>query len=222
MLLFIIIKYSITKKEFLIKLLFLLLLPATYYEITVRSELLTNSVFVIGVFFLFEKFRAKEGTNKYYILSAVLLGLLLSTRLIVFLWLVPFIIYYFKYDLRNGLIFISISVTIFLISLIPFYFWSPELFVAKGPISIQIIYLPKWVYILFPVVVFYFGWKVRSFNELLFCLGVLTFMLVTISFAASIFNFGFNEAVFRDRFDISYYIFAVPFLILSLHEKATG
>jgi len=207
-----------TKKEYWVKMLLLLFLPTTFYELIVRSELLTNAVLVISLFFLAEQKLNENKKNISFIVLALLFGFFLSTRLIVFLWLAMFLLFFFRNNLKNGVIFFTISLSVFLLSLLPFYLWNAETFLSKGPFAVQTIYLPKWIYFVFPLLVLYIGWMIADFQELLFASGVLTFLLVSISFLMTIGHVGMGEALFNSRFDISYYIFSVPFFILALKE----
>ena len=207
-----------TKKEYWVKMLLLLFLPTTFYELIVRSELLTNAVLVISLFFLAEQKLNENKKNISFIVLALLFGFFLSTRLIAFLWLAMFLLFFFRNNLKNGVIFFAISLSVFLLSLLPFYLWNAETFLSKGPFAVQTIYLPKWIYFVFPLLVLYIGWLIADFQELLFASGVLTFLLVSISFLMTIGHVGMGEALFNSRFDISYYIFSVPFFILALKE----
>lgn len=216
--LLLILKYSKTTKEYWVKILFLLLLPTTFYELAVRSELLTNTVLVISLFFLAEQKLNENEKNISFIVLALLFGFFLSTRLIAFLWLAMFLLFFFRNNLKNGFIFFTISLSVFLLSLLPFYLWNAETFISKGPFAVQTIYLPKWIYFILPLFVLYIGWMIADFQELLFASGVLTFLLVSISFIMTINNVGMYQAVFNDRFDISYYVLSIPFFILALKE----
>ena len=218
LLLILILKSVKTKKEYWVKILFLLLLPTTFYELAVRSELLTNTVLVISLFFLAEQ-KLKDGEKDIsFIVLALLFGFFLSTRLIVFLWLAMFLLFFFRNNLKNGAVFFTISFSVFLLSLLPFYLWNAETFMNKGPFAVQTIYLPVWIYFIFPLLVLYAGWMIADFQELLFASGVLTFLLVSISFIMTIGDVGMYQAYSNSRFDISYYILSIPFFILSLKE----
>jgi hypothetical protein len=207
-----------TKKEYWVKMLLLLFLPTTFYELAVRSELLTNAVLVISLFFLAEQKLNENKKNISFIVLALLFGFFLSTRLIAFLWLAMFLLFFFRNNLKNGVIFFTISLSVFLLSLLPFYLWNAETFLSKGPFAVQTIYLPKWIYFVFPLLVLYIGWMIADFQELLFASGVLTFLLVSISMTVTIGDVGISEAIFNSRFDISYYVLSVPFFILALKE----
>ena len=218
LLLILILKSVKTKKEYWAKVLFLLLLPTTYYELAVRSELLTNTVLVISLFFLAEQ-KLKDGEKDIsFIVLALLFGFFLSTRLIVFPWFAMFLLFFFRNNLKNGAIFFAISLSVFLLSLLPFYLWNVQTFINKGPFAVQTIYLPVWIYFVFPFLVLYAGWMIADFQELLFASGVLTFFLVSISFLMTIGDVGISEAILNSRFDISYYVLSVPFFILALKE----
>jgi len=206
------------KKEYWTKFLLLLILPTTFYEIAVRSELLTNTILVISLFFLAEQKLNEHKKNILYFVLALLFGFLLSTRLIAFVWLALFLFFFFRNNLKNGALFLSISFLVFLLSLLPFYLWDAQAFINKGPLAVQTIYLPMCIFVVFPFIVFYIGWMIADFQELLFASGVLTFLLVSISFLMTIGDVGMSEAFFKSRFDISYYILSVPFFILALKE----
>lgn len=207
-----------TKKEYWVKILLLLFLPTTFYELAVRSELFTNTVLVISLFFLAEQKLNEHEKNISFIVLALLFGFFLSTRLIAFLWLAMFLLFFFRNNLKNGIIFFAIALSVFSLSLLPFYLWNAETFLNKGPFAVQTIYLPRWIFFIFPFLVLYIGWMIADFQELLFASGVLTFLLVSISFLMTIGDVGMSEAFFNSRFDISYFILSVPFFILALKE----
>jgi len=216
--LMLLLKSSKTTKEFWVKFLLLICIPTTAYEIAVRSELLANTALVLSLFYLAEQRLDENKIDLPFFVLALLFGFLLSTRLIVFVWLAMFLLYFFRNNLKNGFLFCAIAVGVFVLSFLPFYFWNPAVFLQHGPFAIQSIYLPKLIFYLFPFLVFYVGWMVADFQELLFASGVLTFLLVTISFFTTLAANGFYESVFNSRFDISYYALAVPFFILALKE----
>ncbi|MDP3148831.1 MAG: hypothetical protein Q8N83_06840 [Ignavibacteria bacterium] len=216
--LILLIKSVKTKKEYYVKMLLLLFLPTTFYELAVRSELFTNTVLIISLFFLAEqKLNEQKKTISFFVL-ALMFGFFLSTRLIAFLWLAMFLLFFFRNNLKNGAVFLAISLSVFLLSLLPFYLWNAEIFLNKGPFAVQTIYLPKWIFFIFPFFVLYIGWMIADFQELLFASGVLTFLLVSISMMITIGDVGISEAIFNSRFDISYYALSVPFFILALKE----
>ncbi len=211
-------KSAKTKKEFYVKMFLLFFLPTTFYELAVRSELFTNTVLIISLFFLAEQKLNEQERNIPFFVLALMFGFFLSTRLIAFLWLALFLLFFFRNNLKNGAVFLAISLSVFLLSLLPFYLWNAEAFINKGPFAVQTIYLPKWIFVVFPFIVLYVGWMIADFQELLFASGVLTFLLVSISFLMTISDVGMSETFFNSRFDISYYILSVPFFILALKE----
>lgn len=207
-----------TKKEYYLKMFLLLFLPTTFYELAAGRELFTNTVLIISLFFLAEQKLNEQERNISFFILALMFGFFLSTRLIAFLWLALFLLFFFRNNLKNGAIFFAIALSVFLLSLLPFYLWNAEAFINKGPFAVQTIYLSKWIYLIFPLIVLYAGWLIADFQELLFASGVLTFLLVSISFLMTIGDAGMSEAFFNSRFDISYFILSVPFFILALKE----
>lgn len=209
---------SKTAKERVVRLSMLLLLPVLYYEIIVRSELLANMMFVIFLLFIADKFLNSEKRILKLLITALLFGLFLSTRGIVGIIYIIAVLYFFRDDLLKGFYFSFIVITTFILLLLPFYLWDSETFIKKGPFAIQMLYLPVGFLIFFFIISVYTGWIVSSMQEVLFSSGLIIFLIVTVSFIITIFDTGFYNSVYKDRFDITYFIFSVPFFILSIKE----
>ncbi len=204
--------YSFNKKELVIRTSTLLLLPLIYFEITVGGDTLANIVVALIIIFLMDKFLDPDKIDIRFIFFSVLFGIILCTRLLI---LVPFILsilFFFRYNIKNLLLFALISLLICFSVLVPFMRWDYTSFVTFGPFTGNLATLSVWVYVLLFIVVVYTGWMISDLQELLFASGVILFFVSMI--------FGRNET------GISELVVAIPFLILSIKEyridKFTG
>jgi len=198
-------------------LLLLVSAPAFLYEVVVRSELFSNMAAAMSYLAVFEAYNRKAGLLMF-ILLGIAGGLVLSTRVIVFVIYLPFFIFFFirqKQFLRYSLFALSMGIS-FILTLVPFIFWDFHKFMDYGPFSIQMSYLPAWVSVLFLVLLVYLAWRVKHLRSLYTWIAVMLFVIVVTSFIIAIVKHGWYSCVFQDRFDISYFCFTLPFLLISL------
>lgn len=215
-----VIRFSHSVKETAIKILMLLIIPVVYYELVVRGELFANAMFALFLLIITEKYLDVDKINLKFILSAIIFGLVLSTRSVVGLVYVIYILYYFRGEIKNGIIFSLIAIAVFILILVPFVAWDYKSFINNGPFAIQafLAHLPIWVLLAVFVFTIYAGLLVSNIHEVFFAAGVVLFLPVFFSMIFAIADVGFYKAVVGDVFDLSYYVFCVPFLVMSISE----
>lgn len=196
-----------------------LLLPTVYYELLVRSELFFNVSLVLALIVLSNAFLSQQKLDWRFAITAILFGLVLSTRSVVGLVYAIYVTFRFRTNIRNGIIFALMVLAIFSLTLLPFAIWNPELFIAHGPFSVQLAYLPIWVDAVFVTISTLLGWNASNLDDLVYFSGLTLFALVTVAFLLRIGAIGISAAVFGDGFDITYFIFCTPFLLLSLQGR---
>ena len=197
----------------------LLALPTVFFELLVRSDLFFNMLLGLMGVLLSERYLNTKKPNARFFGLASLFGLALSTRLIVAVLFTAFISYKFRQQKLLGLLFSGVVLTIFGVTLLPFILWNCPSFLAEGPFAIQLSYLPLGSATLCTVAAAFAGSKAIDLSDVLFITGVLLFILVVVAFISAAANLGFNTAVLRDGFDISYFIFCTPFLLLSQGQQ---
>ncbi len=202
-----------------VPLVLLLLLPSVYYEVIVRSELFFNITLVLALIIFTDERLARGRTTWGLVGFALLFGLVLSTRSVIGLVYGIYVIWRFRHEPLRGMLFTGIVLLTFALTLVPFLIWNPGLFVSNGPFSIQFGYLPLWIVVLFLGVSIYVGFVVRGLRQVLFACGVLLFALVFTAFLFRVGETGLSATVLADRFDIAYFVFCTPFLLLALHER---
>jgi hypothetical protein len=205
----------------LVKTLIYVLSIVVAYEIITRSELFFNMMLVAAVVYICEKYLDVKKINTSFILTAVLTGMVLSTRSVTALLFLIYFIFRFKYDLRNLIVFGIIAVIVFISFLIPFYLWDAELFMKSGPFAVQsyLSNLPFIVIFLIFLSGLYSGWIISNVREFFFSGGLILFAAALISFLIRVSGIGMYEALINDGYDIAYFILCIPLLILSLKDE---
>lgn len=194
--------------------------PIFLFEIVVRSDLFSNMVMVLLYLLIFQLY----GRNRGCILPMLLGlagGLLLSTRGVVFLIYIIFFLYMIRIHRFKYSLFIFSMLAGFILTLAPFLIWDAKHFVESGPFAIQLSYIPVWVFILSIIASVACGLGIKSLKGIYNSISVMLFGIVLIAFVISIVNFGLTESVLGDKFDISYFSFCLPFLLISLTIKDT-
>lgn len=193
---------------------------ALYWEIFARSTIFLNScLFALYIFSLKD---IKTMTNKQFYLSAVLGGLLFSTRnifvLVLIIWGL-FVLFREKIKfikmLKWGLCFVASFAATF----VPFILLDPSKFTEMNPFVIQSSVLMPFTHVLFFVALaFVFYFLCRKFTDVVFYSGLLLFLTISWYMLFRLYNGGLQS--FLDaEIDISYFIFCFPFLLEVIANK---
>ncbi|MBV6510691.1 MAG: hypothetical protein FMNOHCHN_00168 [Ignavibacteriaceae bacterium] len=207
-----------TYRDVVVSLTILFLSPLVSYEYLTRSELIFNMSLAVILISLTADRRASEQREAFHYVMAAAWGAILATRLAVAIPWALFLLFFYRQDLKRMITSGAVAIGVFTALVIPFWLWNPELFMQKGPFAIQMMYLPLWVYILTPVVILAAGWLAGNHQEVYFSAGIILFGLVLVSFFSTAAVTGFEQAIFRDRFDVSYFILPLPFFIMAIRE----
>jgi hypothetical protein len=190
--------------------------PLVLLEIAARSELFTNMVLVLLVFTLCEHFRCTKSSNAM-ILCGICAGIVASTRGIV---IIPYIVYFVRYFKKHetgfALQFITVSLIAYIATLIPFYLWNTEAFIASNPFVLQSSYIPKGLLaaaVLFSV---WFGLHAKDSGQKIRGMGYILFVIVATLFLKTVIVHGWSQAVDKSSFDLTYFQFCMPFLLFGL------
>jgi hypothetical protein len=206
-------------KDKIILIILLTTSPAFLWEITVRSTLFVNIVIVLLYILWIEKNRLNQ--KRDLVIAGLLGGLLLSTRGIVGVILISYLSYYFKGCSTNDLkykasLFILSLTTGFLTTIIPFIIWNYKLFFQYNPITLQANFLPLELLIIFIIFSIIIGLKSQTINDFYWFMGILLFLIVGVHFIIAIFINGWTNSIFYNAVDFSYFLFAFPFLLISI------
>jgi len=197
----------------------LILLPPFYYELLVRSELFFNTLLVISIIALSERFLNTNKLNFRFFVLAILFGFGLSTRTIMGLVYAGYYAYKFRDHIWQGILFSGITLIFFGFTILPFITWNGPVFLSEGPFSVQMGYLPTGITVIFISIATVIGWQTTNIKMSLFYSGFLLFFIVVVAFSPSVIHLGADKAILKDGFDITYFIFCIPFLLLSIENQ---
>ena len=198
--------------------------PALWYEIAVRSDLITNImlVCVIAEWLAYKQLRLEEKT----VFIAVLSGLLLSTRLVAVIPLAVMYGYEFlKMGWKKQLLFVGIVLLCFSLTILPFVFWkgSTLLFFEYNPFVLQTrqgstLSLIMWLAIAVGLTLYLKGKEsARTLTT-----GVVLTMLVAIAFVSKMWMDNVWGDLYKSTFDITYLSLALPFYVLEAARRLNG
>lgn len=215
---------SENKTLFLLSLL--LLSPAYWWEIYVRSDSVSNVILVFCCIIWYHNRQKSMQTD--FFKTAIIFGLLLSTRLTA---AQPIALYFFpQYMKLNGIkkiyYFLAFA-TVLLITFLPFIFWDTEswIFFRRNPFLTQTSVGNGWTLLTMIVlgIILSYQWKKeKNFNSYSFYIGVFIFIFISLSNIMLVFNYGIKDSLFLDsQYDISYYNLSLPYIIFYLSKLAT-
>lgn len=211
----ILLKFYAQNRAKWLSLFLLVLLPTFYYEILVRSELFFNMVLIIFIIALTEKYLDPQKPNLWFFILGIFLGLGLSTRSIVGLIYAGYYVYKFRRHVWQGILFSGFSLFVFGLTLLPFMAENALVFLGEGgPFSVQMGYLSVGATVVFVLISMIAGWSASNMEDVFFYEGLLLFLIVVIALLPVAAQLGLYETIIKDGFDITYFIFCVPFLLL--------
>ena len=206
--------------------LLLLLSPLLLYEVVVRSDLFANMVLLILYARWLNRMLGRPASpghrhERLRLFGAGALGgLVLATRLIVLLPLPlsagrlrrrgPGTTALLAAGLASG----------FLAAILPFLAWDPARFLSEGPLAIQGAYITPEYVVPIVLVSLFEGIRVRTPGEMWESAALLLFVAILLPFLHTVALTGLDGALFGDRFDISWFAFPLPFLVLALGEAS--
>lgn len=103
-----------------------------------------------------------------------------------------------------------------MLTLVPLLLWDAERFVAEGPFAVQSLYLPAVLAVGLGAGALVLAARARTTSELLFYQGATLFVLAAASLGLTARRMGAAEAVLESGFDLTYFVFSIPLLLLSL------
>lgn len=198
--------------------LVLLLQVSLLWELVTRSTIF--SVMVFGMAFLY--FIHKKDEKYRY--EPIIMGLLLSTRSIMIIPLLLYSVNHFRgKELSYMYKYLIVFGLTFILTFVPLAFIDEQLFFKVNPLTVQtgLIYGPlKYIIPLLALLMaVYWGWKTYDLRNQFRISGYILFFISFTSFLNNIYYNGWQDAFWESGFDISYFIFCLPFLTLTVLKK---
>jgi len=186
-----------------------------YWEVLVRSNVFTYSLLVLAIMVAFDRISPmKRGLQ---VLTAIGAGLLLSTRSIfILVYFIFFLVPLRSRDISAGRWFLlKVIVAIsFLATFVPFLIFFPQEFMEVNPFVIQSsIMIPVGMVSIFVLMSLLASLVAQNSIDKFYFSGVVLFLSILIYALYQVAVSGFHTAFVDSDIDISYFIFAVPFLM---------
>lgn len=200
----------------LVFILFMFTFMGFYWELLSRSTILLNSFLVLIVLLYSEKSIARQNYSFY--LSALLTGVILSTRMV---FIMPFLslgimaLLSKKVSFLRLLSWTALALFAFALTFLPFYIGFQESFFVMNPFKVQSGFLLPSIYnYLFILISIVLSLVFYNQLSLLLLSGYSLFISIFIYFVYHLIHSGLQSAYFQSGADISYFLFCVPFLLI--------
>jgi hypothetical protein len=195
---------------------------AVWYEVAVRSDLITNLLFLAAIINVVSSYLSQKWVeeNRWWIACAV--GLLACTR---FLVLVPISLlllpYYIRMDWRKQISVTILTFAVFALTFVPFVVWDWQAFFysQNSPWALQTSQVNLSDFILFGPLAIYLSMNHKG-NQFRYYrnTAVMLVVLVSVTFVHNMYLEG-NWNLFSPAYDITYFSTALPFCLLALARK---
>lgn len=213
--------YTKSYRQVFFILLLLILSPAYWWEVFVRSDSLSNAMLVASVILIYQS--KTLSLNKNFMLTVVLCGVIASTRLSAIL---PIAIYFFpafvNLKLSRRISFLLMVGSIIIFFFLPYILWDTQtwIFFQRNPFMSQssvgnVFTLTALIII---GVIFSLQWK--KFEQYLHYASLFIFVFILISQISLVMMYGVKGSIFSDSlYDVSYFSLALPYSIIYLASK---
>ncbi len=197
--------------------------PAFLYEIATRSGITTNMILVMAYLMLAERVVNRNSYRSIFLIG-LLGGLVLSTRGVVLLVFLAYFSYLMQNNKAVGFAILSGWLLSFTATIVPFMLWDFDRFWTYGPFPHQLAltHLNGWIITALVITAFWFGQTLRTWQGVFEICGWLLFFGVTTSFGLTVSEHGWATAIMDSRFDISYFCFSLPLLIVGWTRHLPG
>jgi hypothetical protein len=194
--------------------------PAFWYEVAVRSELVSNMLIMCLGLLLVEKITHGKPLD-YPVKAGSVCGALFCTRGI---FIIPFTVFFFaktvsavkETKIKKAFIFAACVFIAFALFLLPFVLWDIKLFTQNNPFLMQTNKSPLIVQIAALAIAALLSFKIRSAGHSFLRSAICLFALMGVTLTVKIFTAGLDTAIFSHKFDITYYSTVIPFVVLGM------
>lgn len=202
-------------------LILLIISPAFWYEVAVRSDLIYNFILCLVAIGWIHK--QKYSIQKQAYGLGILCGLFLSTRFAV---IIPFAVFllpdFFTANLKKKIIFGLCAAGTFVLTFLPFICWDLNalLFFKYSPFVLQTRQGSVWEVILLIALTLLLSsrWK-GDLKLCCSCIAVILVVFVAQTFVHRMINEHFAYNLFSPAYDITYFTMALPFVLFAIIDK---
>ncbi len=193
--------------------------PAFWYEVSVRSDLITNMLLTAGICICLLPHISAAWLEKHTHSTAIVCALLACTRVIA---LLPIGILLFPYWLqlkpRRQILLVAIATFTFVLTFLPFVLWDWQRFFLfeYNPWALQTRQGNAWAFLVYVPLFFLLAlhWRGNStvyLRSTVLMLTLFVFITIGLNMLSSA-----NYDLFSSSYDITYFSTALPFCIAAL------
>lgn len=214
-------KSKLSQSKKVILLFLLLLSPAYWWEVLVKSDAVSN-LFLLGFFMIFWFQKYQKDYFRRPILLGVFLALFALTRLIV---AIPLFIMFFVPFLNLGwnqkLKFIASFLVAFILIAFPIFAFVPstEVLIEYNPLNNQTSEAPWYLSASFLLMALLSSKKSQQLSTVFKSSVILVFGVVALRCLLNGFEEGFYRNIYESLFDISYFGLVIPFIFFYLFTR---
>ena len=211
------ISFTNNKQRFF-AILLLLSAPSFMWEVYVKSDLMSNLIFVLSFIVIIHK----QNTNNYLsnpYLTGFLSAFIALTRVVV---IIPLTIFFMKNFYENSttkklqFLLTAILTSGILIGLVVMNCPDYETLIQYNPLLLQTHYTPLLVNLISLALPIYVSFKSKNFDQIILFSIIILLLPIAYSFINALVLYGFNNTIISNAFDISYFGILIPFIIYSL------
>jgi len=199
----------------------LLLSPAYYWEIIVKSDFMSNSILLLLFISIWGNKFGKDIFKKN-MLFAFITALFVLTRGTVLIPLSLFIFSKFvKISALKKVLFCSFFIVSLVIISLPILIKLPSfnILIEHNPFNHQTRYAPKFLIVLALIIPFFLSFKVNKTSDVFLYSVYILGGLVGISFILNCIEESFYKNVYGNLFDLSYLSIVLPFIVFYFIDK---
>lgn len=200
----------------------LFLSPAYWWEVSVRSDSLSNALLVFNTILYYNA--KKCSLNKNLGFSIIVCGLIASTRLSAIL---PLALYFFsdyiRLPLKKATLFPLGILGIMFIMFSPFIFWDTHgwIFFHRNPFMSQTSIGNSYVLILMMAVGVFISLRIKHQRSFFILTSSFMFLFILFSQIGLVLTRGIVTSFFEDStYDISYFTLAFPYTLMVLSSES--
>lgn len=210
--------YRTNRNNTSLLLLLIISSPACYWEIICRSTILFNTLIFILWYHTLKSFDIFN--KKMVILSAIIGGLLLSSRSILVIPIIAFGVYALRHNEFSKVCLWSVILLFsFIATHIPLLSYGIDNFMTINPIWLQSnFFIPVKYMIIGVIILIVAAYKCNYFNQVTFASGLFLFGVSLFYIIRYIFYTSIEHSIYYGC-DISYFLFSLPFLFLTLNQS---
>lgn len=190
--------------------------PAFVWEIICRSTIFVNMTLVLGLVCLMEK-KSIDGFSPAASAGyGLLTGVVACTRSVAILVIVPYLIYLWRNNRApKPQAYAIAAIGVFIISFLPFLdyasFWG-----GYNPFAVQAKIMPGHATAVAGLISCMVALRLRNTKDFVFFQSLFLFVVSASYLILRIASHGWHKSIIGNKADISYFILAFPFLVISM------